>query len=202
MKPFFWTYTDAVNKGAVVRDDMYEIDETIYAQKTESFHLEAKNNQFKFYHFNGSHAPYILKEDGTKVKGDERTSVVEQTKGSFNILYQALQKMKEQGIYKDATIIITADHGDPVDDAKPVQKATRIGLFYKPSGSEGTPLQYSKAPVSLKNLPATFLKSVGADYSKYGRALDEVGEDEVITRHYYKTIRPPEGRTRKNAVCI
>ena len=197
MKPFFWTYTDAVNKGAVVRDDMYEIDETIYAQKTESFHLEAKNNQFKFYHFNGSHAPYILKEDGTKVKGDERTSVVEQTKGSFNILYQALQKMKEQGIYKDATIIITADHGDPVHDAKPVQKATKIGLFYKPSGSEGTPLQYSKAPVSLKNLPATFLKSVGADYSKYGRPIDEIGEDEEITRHFYKTVRPEEGGHEK-----
>lgn len=42
--------------------------------------------------------------------------------------------------------------------------------------------------MSLKNVPATILKSAGIDYSKYGRALDEIGENEEITRTFYKSV--------------
>lgn len=189
MKPFFWAYTDDINKGSYKKDDeskeVYEIDETKYAQGIKNFDLK-DDNYFKFYHFNGSHAPYTLKEDGTKSKNP--TSAKIQTKGNFNILYKAFDKMKELGIYDNANIIIIADHGYAVSDKKPLQKATRIGLFYKPSGSAGTSLKTSSAPVSFKNIPATILKASGVDYTDYGTPIDEVPEDADITRTYFKTV--------------
>ncbi len=185
-KPFFWCYTDEINNGAYLNSTIYEIDETKFDRGIDKFALDEESKYFKFYHFNGPHSPYTLNEDGTR--SSVSTSSLEQTKGSFRILFNAFERMKEKGIYKDAGIIITADHGSPVSDKKPLQKANRIGLFYKPPGSEGVPLQTSEAPVSLKNIPATVLKSSGADYSKYGRALDEIGENEEITRTFYKAV--------------
>lgn len=189
IKPFFWTYTDYVNKNAYVdsqEDEKYVIDEVKYSNKIEDMSLNENDKYFKFYHFNGSHPPYVVNENGTK--SSSSTSVVQQTKGNFQILFHAFQKMKELGIYKDASIIIVADHGDSITDYKPLQKATRIGLFYKPSGEEGSALKQSQAPVSLRNIPATLLRDSGIDYSKYGKALDEVKENEDILRVVYKTV--------------
>ena len=116
------------------------------------------------------------------------TTVTDQTRGSFANLKRIFNRMKELGIYEDATIIITGDHGNPISDRKPIQVATRIGLFYKPSGSAGTPFATSAAPVSTDNIPATIMKALGADYSAYGAALDEVAEDADITRYTYKSV--------------
>lgn len=189
MKPFFWTYTDYVNKNAFIKkknNERYEIDETKYMKEINKMTLSKSNNYFKFYHFNGSHPPYVVKEDGTK--SSTATSVVSQTKGNFNILFKSFQKMKELGIYKDASIIIVADHGYAVSDKKPLSDSVKIGMFYKPSGSEGIPLVKSNAPVSLKNIPATLLKSSGIEYKHYGIPLDEVKENSNVTRFFYKTV--------------
>lgn len=189
LKPFYWAYTDDINKGAYKKgkpeQEVYEIDEAKFARGIKNIKV-TDDRYFKFYHFNGSHTPYTLNENGKR--NAKPTSVVEQTKGSFQILYETFTKMKELGIYKDATIIITADHGSSVSDKKPLQKATRIGLFYKPSGSEGTALKNSKAPVSFKNIPATILKESGINYTNYGTPLDEVKDDSTIVRNYYKTV--------------
>lgn len=69
-----------------------------------------------------------------------------------------------------------------------MQQEFRIGLFYKPKDSEHTSLKYSQAPVSHKNIPATILKSANIQYENYGRAVDEIGEKEDITRYYHKSI--------------
>lgn len=185
MKPFFWCYTDDVNKDIYQKSNIYTIDETKVDQ-LKAFDLDDSSNYFKFYHFMGPHTPYTLNADGTK--SITPTDVVKQTEGSFNILYRALDKMKKLGIYKNATIIVSADHGDPVSDYMPLQKANRIGFFYKPSGIEGTPLKQSHAPISFKNIPATIAKSAGLDYHKYGKPVDEVGENDNVERYFYKSV--------------
>lgn len=152
MKPFFWCYTDEVANSAFRESKRYEIDESKYAaQLAGALSADREKNSFKFYHFFGPHAPYTLNEDGTK--SDAPTDVVSQTKGSFQILYNMFDRMKQLGIYKDAAIIITADHGDPVYDSKPLQKATRIGLFYKPPGAENTPFRNQKRLFHSKTYP-------------------------------------------------
>ena len=113
--------------------------------------------------------------------------------GCFLHLFNAFDRMKELGIYENATIIITADHGSAYKDSTPLEKKVTIGLFYKPSGSAGTPLACSKAPVCTDNIGATIMKAAGlSDYSAYGAALDDVPEDAVITRYYYKSVAEKE----------
>ena len=145
----------------------------------------------------GSHAPYTLNADGTR--STEPTTAVAQTKGCFTLVFEVLSQMKALGIYDDATIIITADHGAPVNDTKPLLKATRIGLFYKPSGATGA-LTLSSAPVSTANVAATLIASAGLEKPAYGLSLDQVTAENTPVRYYYKSISEPGGNN-ETAVC-
>lgn len=187
LKPFFWTDTNFYNAGIHdgVNSSIYSINDAKYATSFESATVENKKSTFKFIHLNGTHEPYIFNADGSV--SDIVPSLEEHTMGCFNNLFETFDKMKDLGIYKDSTIIITADHGAPVNDFTGLLKATRIGLYLKPAGNEGTPLQVSNAPVSTANIPATILKSAGAEYSGFEKPLDEISEDEDIIRYYYKS---------------
>ena len=188
LKPFFWGDTNYYNVGVYEDEELkaYEFNDAGYAPLFKGSTAEGKKNSFKLYHCFGPHAPYTMNADGTA--SDEATTVQAQTIGSFKNLITAFDRMKELGIYENATIIITGDHGAAVSDTKPISKETRIGLFYKPSGSAGTPLVYSKAQVGTVNIAATIMKAAGTDHTPYGRALDEIGEDEQIVRVTYKSI--------------
>ena len=165
----------------------YKIDEIEFAKDIENMSAQDEKKHLKFYHFLGAHTPYILNSDGSK--SEKKTSRVEQTMGCFSILYKTFDKMKELGIYKDSEIIIVADHGEAVSDSEPVQKATAIGLFHKPSGSSDTPLEYNNAPVSHKNIPSTILRAMGVkSYMDYGTPLDTVDENSDPIRYFYKSI--------------
>lgn len=182
-KPFFWADTNYYNGGAYTQS-AYEFDDARYALGLTEAEATQTRSSFKFYHFYGPHAPYTLNADGTQAQGN--TTVTEQTRGSFANLTKIFDRMKELGIYEDATIIITGDHGNPISDRKPIQVATRIGLFYKPSGSAGTPFVTSHAPVSTDNIAPTLYKALGAEYE--GLALDEVAVDADVVRYTYKSV--------------
>ncbi len=187
LKPYFFEDTNYYNDVFVETGyKQYVLDDVKNAKKLFEATADREEKSFKFFHFFGSHSPYRINEDGSR--SEKKTNVTAQTMGSFNNLYRIFDQMKKLGIYKDATIIITGDHGAAVSDKTPMQKETRIGLFYKPSGSEGTELVMSKAQVMSDNIPATILKNAGADYSAYGKALDDIGEDETVERYYYKHI--------------
>lgn len=201
LKPFFWADTNYYNTG-IYHDDgqvAYQFDDAGYALQLQEATAEGTQKAFRMYHFFGPHAPYTLNADGTA--SETETTVTDQTIGSFANLVKIFDRMKELGIYEDATIIITGDHGSAVSDLKPLQKATRIGLFYKPAGASDTPLQYSSAPVSVGNIPATVAKAIGADYASFGTPLDEVAEDADIVRYYFKTVCD-EKTFRETVMCI
>lgn len=184
-KPFFWCYTDEINKELYNNNAIYEIDEYKYSAGINNIYLK-NDKQFKFFHFNDSHPPFTLNEHGEK--SETETTYEIQTKGSFNIVFKTIDKLKELGAYKNTAIIILGDHGIPVSDSEPVSIGPRIGLFYKPAGIEGTVLRQSKAQVSLKNIPATIAKEAGINYEKYGRPLDEIKESEELERFFYKSV--------------
>ena len=199
-KPFFWADTNYYNSDIYYSDgtNAYQYNDAAYAALLQEATVSG-DKQFRLYHFYGTHAPYNLNADGTG--SPTETSLLDQATGSFVNLLKIFDRMKELGIYENATIIITGDHGAPISDTRPLQKATRIGLFYKPAGSSETPLQESKAPVSVTNIPATLVKSVGGNYSTFGAPLDEVAEDADVVRYYYKTVCDPE-TWRETQMCI
>ena len=188
MKPFFWADTNYYNDQVFVDGDgAYQFNDAAYAPGFVTATAERTEGAFKFYHFYGSHSPYTMDENGKA--SQETTSALAQTIGSFRNLKAAFARMKELGIYDSATIIITADHGSAVSDRKPLQKATRIGLFYKSAGSEKTPLTWSSAPVCTDNISATLAKAAGLeDLSVYGTPLEEVAQDDPVVRYYYNTV--------------
>lgn len=185
VKPTFWMSTDDVNRGVFAYSLPYVMDETLYDEGLQYSYMR-EGKAFKFYHFNGSHPPFVLDAGGNNI--GERSGLVDQTMGCFNIIYRGLQQMKEMGTYDDATILILGDHGDVVNDYYPAEKATYIGLFYKPAGSAGTPIVQSKAPVSQKNIVATLAQAAGLPFEKYGRPLGDIGEDEEIERFYHLAV--------------
>ena len=193
IKGVFWANSDVYNHNVYTLSGVpgYEFNDPLYGQGFRDATADRENGSFKFYHFFGSHNPYTMNADGTAAAEGQTPTAADQTMGCFQNLYRAFDRMKALGIYEDATIIITADHGRAISDGKPVQEATRIGLFYKPAGSAGTPLTWSDAPVSTGNIPATIAQAAGfEDIALYGTPLDQVAEDAQITRPYYKTICP------------
>lgn len=201
-KPFFWLYTDDINEAAFQKDEVIQAaqsDETRLDAGLDGMQLIEENGILKLFHFRGSHYPYTLNADGTR--SSTTTSVEEQTRGCFEVLFRALDRMKELGIYDDATIIISADHGRRQHSRlTPLDYAVRIGMFYKPAGKSEEPLTWSKAPVSLANIPATIIKSTGVDYSAYGKALDDVAEGDDVTRYCYNVILDEAGDEAQFAV--
>ncbi len=199
-KPFLEADTNYYNTGVFKESEceIYSFNDSGYAAGFLDAAADTEDKNFKMYHFQGPHSPHTMNADGTK--SDKITSAKEQTMGCFNILYSAFDKMKELGIYENATIIITGDHGAAIDDSKPLVKATRVGLFYKPSGSAGSALVRSAAPVGNENIPATIVKATGKDYAVYGRALDDIAENEELTRFYYKSVCPKGSSANEHEV--
>lgn len=195
LKPYFWMNTTDVNKGVVEIANEYDEDETVFDDQLGDMNTSLDSKCIKFYHFCGSHAPYRLDKDG-HITSKENTNATIQTMGSFSIVYRAIEKMKELGIYEDATIIITGDHGKINYDSKPLDEAERLGLLYKASGETGNSITYSNAPVGQDNIPATILKEAGLDYSSYGLPLDEVNDENTPIRYTHKSVSV-EGKERR-----
>ena len=178
IKPFFWEYTDFYNEGVCKGSsdsDVFELLLDAQANRAE------KN--FKFYHLEGSHPPCYLNREGMRMP--TQTNEYEQTIGCLHLLKNVFARMQELGIYEDATIILTADHGDAGKLFENNFNGMQIALFYKPAGSEDAPMVWSDAQVSTTNIPATIADAVGADSAQFGVTLDAVG-DETNERTFYR----------------
>ncbi|MCL1851881.1 MAG: hypothetical protein FWF88_02480 [Peptococcaceae bacterium] len=151
--------------------------------------VQHEKNNYLFLHLNGSHAPYTMDENAQYTGNSD---LVAQTKGSFHILFTYMDEMKKLGLYKDATIVITGDHGKS-QDITPLDYASCVGFFVKPRGSAGTPLTQSSAPVSHENLLPTILQSEGLDHASYGVSAFDVPEDADVIRHFYYHLYQSSG---------
>ncbi|MBE6662063.1 MAG: hypothetical protein E7606_02135 [Ruminococcaceae bacterium] len=148
---------------------------------------QKKNNTFTFLHLNGCHSPYTMDENGNAIPSNNYASAaIPALKGCFKLIYEYIEQLKALGLYEDATIIITGDHARAMDDTVDVEGARVTALFVKESGSHGTPLADSSAPVCQENLRAEIVKSAGLKtQNDYGAAFSDIDEDADIVRKYY-----------------
>ncbi len=196
-KPFFWL-TPGVFDAAVEatgRSPVYQTDDFAFGEglKKNGLTTQSQKDNFTFIHLNGCHAPLSINERAELVT-PLQTSVVQQTMGCFSILYDYMDRMKELGLYQDATIIITGDHGIS-DDFTPLDSPKLTALFVKPAGSAGAVLATSHAPVSLSQLRATVLRSMGIEplgALDQGPAIDEIPEDAQLTRRFHYRVDRPD----------
>lgn len=156
-----------------------------------------KRATFKFIHLQGPHAPWNLDEDfvprslpGT-LDGYRR-----QARADLRIVALLVKRLQELGIYDDATIIVSADHGAgeygiPVPGLD--REAEGVGahviqsglplLIAKPPAAQGE-IRRSNAPVSLADLPATIAKCAGSSWDGPGESIFEIAEDAERTRRF------------------
>lgn len=142
-------------------------------------------NAFRFYHMRGAHEPFYLSEDLKYDPTGREVSLRPQIKGSLKIIYEYLDQLKALGLYDDATIILTADHGQQVDfvesEGMPDKTLMPIMLVKEP-GEHHESMVYNEAPVSHAEYIATVAKAVGLDWKDYGDTLDEASEADTSER--------------------
>jgi ABC-type transport system involved in multi-copper enzyme maturation permease subunit len=146
---------------------------------------ESSDAAFIYYHLQGAHGPLNMDENMNwkeETDDDYVSQRVRQSMGCFKILYYYIDQLKALGLYDDATIIITADHPDFLGDE--LEDPALAALFLKPSGSAGTPLAYSHAPVCPDQLPATIMEGLFGDAGGYGPGYFDIEEGEAVTRRY------------------
>lgn len=113
------------------------------------------------------------------------------------ILKRYFAELKRLGVYDDALIIVTADHGE---HSKPVNMPV---WYMKKPHETGEQLRFCSAPVSLTDYAATVLDAAGlwqeGDEQLFGKPFSQYAEDELRTRlvfqrcTFQENVRQPEG---------
>jgi len=150
---------------------------------------ESYDSAFRFYHMRGPHAPFYLSADLKYEPTGRQVTRESQGKGCLRIVYEYLEQLKALEQYDNATIILTADHGQGniMDTEKasgrPDRTSRPIFMIKKP-GEHHDSMVINSAPVSQAELIPTILKAFHIDYTSYGRTFDEVPNDEIRLRTY------------------
>lgn len=165
------------NEGEMFRvstDATIELTESL---KNGEFSTVSGKGQFTFIHLYGCH--------------DTKNTSTQNLTITFDLIYYYLDQMKELGIYKDATIIITGDHAAALSDSKMIGSAnssddgTRVtAMLFKKSGDAGTPLATSSAQISQDELWDTILESEGLAKLKTGESFFDIPEGVDRERRY------------------
>ena len=182
LKKYFWYYTGDFDE---IRDQKeyrpYKLDDIKFYSVFEENGFRTGSTVKKavqVYHLSGAHSPFKMDEQGKRNKDATRET---QVAGSFAGISKMLQDLKEKGVYDDATIIITADHGD--------KKAGEYSMFLLKRAGSNEAYSTSSAPVSHFDLPVYLASLAGKELSnEYGKSYDDVGENEERERHmFYNT---------------
>ncbi len=139
----------------------------------EGISLTDETNMFQWYHMAGAHFPYVVDWDGYYVPEEESDRTIA-LHGYLEMVGHFLEALREAGVYDDATIIISADHGY-------FECFQTVGMV-KLAGQTGEEMTVSSAPVAQEDIMPTILSVLGEDYSDYGTTFFDWTEDDHRVR--------------------
>lgn len=111
MKACYWSSDEDYKDITKVNAERWSCVESEWFSGLQQNGLNVKDeNVFSVYHFEGAHSPYLNNEHGEPVErhSDRNKSLC----GSFFIIADYLQRLKDIGAYDSSTIIVMGDHGD------------------------------------------------------------------------------------------
>ena len=135
----------------------------------EGLRLTDEHNVFNWYHMQGAHFPYVVDYDGY-LCAEADTGREEQLHGYLAALGAFFEELKEIGVYDDAAIIISADHG--------YFECFQAVCLVKLPGETREAMEVSSAPVAQEDIMPTILSAAGADYSAYGTTVFDWNEND------------------------
>ena len=172
LKPCF--YTQGTEYGDIItyKENIIDHNNYDFYQKLISEGLQADDeaNYFVVQHLMGVHE-FLTGEDGFYKADATREETV---KGCMVLVEEYLNQLKELGVYDDATIIITSDHGDMTD--------SQVVMFVKEPGEQHEQMIVSNAPITLQELRPTIAQLVGAESDMYGKTFYDFKQDELRER--------------------
>lgn len=130
----------------------------------------------------GTHPPYHL---SAEARYDPDATLEETAAGYMKIVATYLEKLKELGLYDDATIIVTSDHGDK-------ENSMQIMYFIKEAGVRREEMAVSSAPITHHELLGTILKNIGVEtsLSSIYDFADGEKRERTVMRNYIDTAYP------------
>lgn len=172
MKPLLYTDLSEYYSMVHQQEGTVSSDNTWFLENIQNgaMKLDDSSKRYIVQHLAGNHE-FRTAADGTEKVG---SSLEENSKGCMSIMDSYLNELKSLGVYDNSTIIITSDHGGPRD--------SQSIFFMKKAQEQHEGLIINHAPTSLKDFQATIVKAAGLDNSAYGRAFDEIEENEVRER--------------------
>lgn len=163
----------------------------------EKLQIAETEKYFKLIHLNGAHPGFCYDENMNYV---DNATDVSQGKATLNIVYKYINQLKECGLYDNATIIITADHGQNYLNTISGMKeygydaTSNPIMFVKLANQQSDELEISMAPVSHEQIIPTILHSIGIEND--GRCFDDISENEKIVREFIFVRHPDIPYTR------
>jgi len=123
-------------------------------------------------HLRGAHGPYTSDANGNYKADAGRNETIA---GYMSMVAGYIERMKELGLYDDATIIVTADHGDKGNNMQVV-------YWIKQAGEHHDKIVQNAAPISHTDFAGTLLHVIGGDYSQYGTSIFDWKAGDARTR--------------------
>lgn len=172
LKPFFYANIDEYSDIVSVKENKIQHNNYDFYQglQEKGLTLDQKSNYYIVQHLMGPHL-YTTDEQGYY---KENSTLEETAKGCMVIVEEYLNQLKDLGVYDDATIIITADHGGPYD--------SQVIFYIKEPGETHETSPVTNAPISFKEFLPTIAEAVGADYTEYGQSIYDFSENEQRER--------------------
>lgn len=172
MKANFWMYSGDITFDAPDIDQPEGDYHFVSNLRANGLAVQKGKKYITYYMLSGAHAPFVMDNNGNYIA--EGTSQLDQSAGYLNVLCEFFEDMKANNIYDDATIIVTADHGEPI--------STQSILLIKNRFAHADMVQYNHAPVSQEDFVSTILKSVDLPYDDYGPSVFDFKETDVRER--------------------
>lgn len=208
MKGIFWYSTNDVDNLAVSENVFNTTSDVWFYQDLRKNELKVKDScskAYRFYHLWGAHVPCNMNEKMESVENGSRTA---QAKGDLKIVFEYIDQMEELGVYDNATIIITADHGqntvlniknyDEHYEDKKLQETSSPILFVKQSNQKQNEITPNTQHVSHKEVISSIADATGV-HNTYGKNLNQIDENDNEVR-FFEFYRNPDIPYTKYAI--
>ena len=172
LKPYFYTkgseYTEIIKYA---EDNIDHGNYDFYGKLlSQGLELGTSTNYFTYIHLEGPHN-YLTGEDGHYKL---HATMEETIKGCMVMLEEYFKQLKDLGVYDDAAIIVTSDHGDIED--------SQVVMWVKRPGETHEQMQVTNAPISLAELRSTIVHLIGEDTTEFGPTFFDFSENEQRER--------------------
>lgn len=170
-------------------DYEYYYTDAAYKEHLTLTESDSNDNYFIFEHLMGPHPPC--------------DDYIEETVNCLNIVKEYIRQLKEMGLYDDAFIIVTADHGSHTSNF--TEAAATPIYMVKEAGKTHEKMEITNAPQYHADFLATYLYAAGlyteSDREIYGNTVFDYKEDEERERIWYDHTSDDSKPNPNNASC-